>query len=158
MSLARRVGAVIVVLHLSFLLGACSGQEVTSPASSQASAISRQAEAATGDWQRALTMADYSTVVEKSSGFYVVLVGAPWCGPCRSMSANVQLALDAWRSPVHQYGTVDGDAESELSSYLGIRGVPTTLLYRDGVLVSKRGGVISAAQIQSWMEQNGGYK
>jgi thioredoxin 1 len=156
MSLARRVGAGLVVVPLALLLGACTGQDVTAPASPQASAVSRQAEAATGDWGRALTMADYPTVVEKSSGLYVVLVGAPWCGPCRGMRAQVPYVLDSWRSPVHNYGTVDVDAEPALAAYLTIRGLPTTLLYRDGVLVAQTVGALGS--VDEWMKRNGGYE
>ncbi len=154
MSLARRVGAGLVLVTLSLLLGACSGQDVAAPASPQVSAVSRQAEAATGDWKRALTMADYPTVVEKSSGLYVVLAGAPSCEPCRVMGWTVPNVLDSWRSPVNNYGTVDADADDALAAYLGIRYLPTTLLYRDGVLVAQTRGVMSEAKFAEWMQQN----
>ena len=103
---------------------------------------------------RVLTMADYSTAVEKSSGFYVVLVGGACGKPCSEMTWTVPNALDSWRSPVNNYGTVDADAELALTDSLRVRYLPTTLLYRDGVLVAQTRGALSENNLSDWIERN----
>ena len=152
---ARRVCAGLAVLPLVLLIAACSGEETTALSSPEASSVSRQAEAVAGDWRRELTMADYPTVVEQSSGLYVVLVKAQACQwACNEMSRNVSNVLERWRSRA-SYGTVDVDSEPELAQYLGIRALPITLLYRDGVLVAKTTGAMPEHKFADWMIENG---
>jgi thioredoxin 2 len=46
---------------------------------------------------------------------------------------------------------LNSDAEESVASRLGIRGIPTMILFLDGREVARTSGVMSAAQIVRWV-------
>lgn len=72
---------------------------------------------------------------------------APWCGPCRMLGPIIEeLATDNADIAI---GKMNVDENSETPSTLGIRGIPTMLFYKDGVIVEKIVGVKSKAELQA---------
>lgn len=76
---------------------------------------------------------------------------ASWCGPCRAFAPI--FAAVAGRHPDLTFGKVDTDAESRLSSELGIRSIPTLMIFRDGVLLFERAGVLPEAALDELVRQ-----
>jgi thioredoxin 1 len=83
---------------------------------------------------------DYATTV--AAGIVVVDVRAPWYGPSRGLTAA--LAAVAERHPDLVFATVDAEEEPDLVAAVGVRAVPTLMVYRDGVLVFAEPGAIPA--------------
>jgi thioredoxin 1 len=48
-----------------------------------------------------------------------------------------------------KWGKVDTDREQELASAFGIRSIPTLMIFRDGVLVFQRPGLIPASALDA---------
>jgi len=147
--------SVLLVISCALPLLAIAG--CASPTEREAAAASVGVAAVAADsrdWRRELTMSDYSTVVEGSSGLYVVLVKADACGkPCSDMSRSVTNVLEVWRSRA-SFGTVNPETAPELADYLKIRSLPTTFLYRDGVVVAQTIGAMSENKFADWMIQH----
>ena len=89
--------------------------------------------------------------VAKSSVPVVVDVWAPWCGPCRVMAPEYEKAAQA-TEPKARFLKLNSDNEQAVAGRLGIRGIPTMLLYRDGKEVARVSGARSARDIANWVE------
>ena len=65
---------------------------------------------------------------------------ATWCGPCKMMPPILQEVVSEIGDKVKVI-KVDVDTNSDAASKYGIRSVPTLLLFKEGEIVWKQGGV-----------------
>jgi thioredoxin 2 len=75
---------------------------------------------------------------------------AAWCGPCRQMAPH--FAAAARQLPGVRFAKVDSDAAQQASAALGIRSIPTLVLFKGGKEVARRSGAASAADIAAWTQ------
>jgi thioredoxin 2 len=77
---------------------------------------------------------------------------APWCGPCRAMApALEQLGRDlAGKVVVAKLNT---DEDPAASQGLGIQGIPTLILFRDGREVDRLIGARPLADLRAFVDQ-----
>lgn len=76
---------------------------------------------------------------------------AEWCGPCRAVAPALE-QLAAERAGRLRVAKVDVDAAPAVSARLGVQGIPTMVLYRDGVEVGRQVGALPAHAIASWVD------
>ena len=79
-------------------------------------------------------------------------VWAPWCGPCRSMAPNFAAAARALEPGV-RFLKLNSEAEPQASTELGVSGIPTLLLFKDGQAIARTSGLMSTEQIVTWTRQ-----
>jgi thioredoxin 2 len=89
--------------------------------------------------------------IAKSTLPIVVDVWAPWCGPCLAMAPEYEKAAQA-TEPKARFLKLNSDNEQAIAGRLGIRGIPTMLVYRDGKEIARSAGARSARDIVSWVE------
>ena len=72
----------------------------------------------------------------------IVLVDfwAEWCGPCKRFGPIYEKASEEYHGIV--FAKLDTDANYELTSQLGIEGIPTLMAFREGVLVFNQAGAL----------------
>ncbi len=70
----------------------------------------------------------------------VVLVDyfAKWCGPCKTLMPRLS-ALES-EYPNAKFVSVDVDENTDHSMKVGIRSVPTVMIYKNGELVDRSSG------------------
>jgi len=82
-------------------------------------------------------------------------VWAPWCGPCRAMAPMFERAAQELEPRIRLL-KINSEKAPELSSRLGITGIPTLLLMNGGREVARHAGAMDAHSIVAWTEANAG--
>ena len=75
---------------------------------------------------------------------------APWCGPCRLVAPAVQRASLEYAGRL-KVVKVNVDQAPGISARLGVQGIPTLLLLRQGQIVARQVGALPENQILSWV-------
>lgn len=82
----------------------------------------------------------------------VVDVWAPWCGPCRMMAPAFEAAARELE-PAVRLIKLNSEAEPEIAGRLGIRSIPTMMIFVSGERVAQVSGAMSADQIVAWVRR-----
>jgi thioredoxin 2 len=76
---------------------------------------------------------------------------AEWCGPCKMMAP--QFASAAAQLPEVRFAKLDTEAAPQVSARLGIRSIPTMVLFRGGREIARQSGAMPAAAIGDWVRR-----
>lgn len=82
----------------------------------------------------------------------LVDVWAPWCGPCRTMGPQFAAAAVALEPNVRLL-KLNADEEGAITAELGVSGIPALILFRDGQILARQAGAMTANQIVAWTTQ-----
>ncbi len=75
---------------------------------------------------------------------------AAWCGPCKMLSPVLD-AVAAKHGGAVLVAKVNSDEETDLAAQLGVRSLPTVLLFVNGAIVDRFVGAQSAAAIEQFI-------
>ena len=75
---------------------------------------------------------------------------AGWCGPCRQFAPTYEAASET--HPDIVFGSIDTEAQQELSAAAGIQSIPTLMAFREGVLVFSQAGALPAPALEQLID------
>ncbi|KKB80389.1 thioredoxin [Devosia soli] len=87
--------------------------------------------------------------IAKSDIPVLVDVWAPWCGPCKVMGPQFEAAAKE-AEPGLRFVKLNSDENQALSTRLGIRGIPTMIMFNGGKEVARVSGAMSRTDILKW--------
>ncbi len=91
---------------------------------------------------------DFDKIVQNSDIPVVIDFWAPWCGPCKMMAPNFEAA--AKKFPLKAvFAKVNTEEYPYLSQRFGIRGIPTTIIFKNGTEVHRVSGALDEHSIIS---------
>lgn len=76
---------------------------------------------------------------------------ATWCAPCRSFAPTYEAAAE--RHPGVVWGKLDTEAQPELAAALGIRSIPTVMVFRQGILLFRQAGALPGSALDEIVEK-----
>ncbi len=77
---------------------------------------------------------------------------ADWCGPCKMMAPFVD-QLAAKHQGKALIAKLNTDYAQEISSGLGIRGIPTTIVFRGGAEASRHTGAVRLPELEDLLSR-----
>jgi thioredoxin 2 len=93
------------------------------------------------------TTSDFEKIIRTSDLPVIVDFWASWCGPCKMYGPQFEEASK--QNPNAVFLKVDTEAEQMLSQRLGIRGIPCTIIFKNGQEVKRQPGAMDASQVSS---------
>ncbi len=87
----------------------------------------------------------------KAAETVVVDFWAEWCGPCRAY-APVYEKVSLERTDA-VFLKVNTEVEAKLSAAFNVRGIPCTILFRNGVEVHRQPGAMSEEQLKNFLNE-----
>ena len=99
-----------------------------------------------------VTDASFEADVLKSSEPVVVDFWAEWCGPCKMIGPSLEEIATEMQGKV-KIAKVNVDENPGVAGKLGIRSIPTLMLFKDGKPVATRMGSLPKQALYQWVEQ-----
>lgn len=95
---------------------------------------------------KSTTKSTFNDDVLSSKKTVLLDVWAPWCGPCRSMEPILESVDEEVKDKVDVV-KLNAQDEMELAQQLGVQGLPTFLIYKDGKIAGSVVGMTSKANL-----------
>lgn len=99
-----------------------------------------------------LTDQSFSRFINKNDLPIVVDFWASWCGPCKMMAPVFSKLSEKMQSQL-RFAKVNTEEAQQISSQLGIRSIPTLILYHQGKEIDRLAGALPEPQLRQWIEQ-----
>ena len=101
-----------------------------------------------------VTDESFDADVLKSSTPVLVDFWAEWCGPCKQIGPALEQISDELAGKV-TIAKVNIDDSPMTPSRMGVKGIPTLMLFKDGQLASMKVGAMQKGKIVEWLAEVG---
>ena len=81
----------------------------------------------------------------------VVDFWAEWCGPCKMIGPALEEIAREFEGKV-KIAKVNVDENPGIAGQLGIRSIPTLMLYKDGKVASQKIGAAPKGELKKWID------
>jgi thioredoxin 1 len=98
-----------------------------------------------------VTDASFEDEVVKSSVPVLVDFWAAWCGPCKMIAPVLDEIAEEYAGQL-KVCKVDVDANQQLPSKYGVRGIPTLILFKAGQAAATKVGALSKSQLKDFIK------
>ena len=100
-----------------------------------------------------LTAANFQQHLKRNDIRVVVDFWAPWCGPCKMMAPAFAAAAGKLE-PTVRLAKLNTETEQTIGAQLGIRSIPTMIIFSKGREVARQSGAMAEHDIIRWVQSN----
>ncbi len=97
-----------------------------------------------------VTDASFDSDVLKSGEPVVVDFWAEWCGPCKMIGPSLEAIANEMEGKV-KIAKLNVDENPAVAGKLGIRSIPTLMLFKDGKLAAQKIGAAPKGELVKWI-------
>ncbi len=97
-----------------------------------------------------VTDANFEAEVLKSAEPVVLDFWAEWCGPCKIIGPSLEELSTEFAGKV-KIAKINVDENPGVSGKLGVRSIPTLMLFKDGKLTSQKVGAAPKGELSRWI-------
>jgi thioredoxin 2 len=97
-----------------------------------------------------LTEENFRKAIQRSDMPVLVDFWAPWCGPCKMMAPAFEQAA-VRLEPRVRLAKLNTDEAQTVAGELGIRSIPTLILFDGGREMARHSGAMMAGDIERWV-------
>ena len=95
----------------------------------------------------------FEAEVLKSDVPVVVDFWAEWCGPCKMIGPALEELAVQYEGKV-KIAKVNVDENPASPAMMGVRGIPTLFMFKDGEVVSQKVGAAPKPALDSWISES----
>jgi thioredoxin 2 len=93
------------------------------------------------------------TLIAKSPLPVIIDVWAPWCGPCRAFAPTFEEFSRRYAGKA-VFVKLNSDQNQQTSGALGIRGIPTILMFKQGAESTRHSGAMPPQVFGQWLDRH----
>lgn len=85
--------------------------------------------------------------------YSLIYVTATWCGPCKVFSPIVSEVSNVYEEKI-KFGKIDADLDSVVVEKLGVKALPTIIIFKEGKEINRNSGLLSKQKLLTMIESS----